>query len=221
MLKSSLNLLILILWLGLNPLLTLAADAIQIQELVKQTEKVYRELDDLKMNFKREIKSEVFKQPNIVKGTIYLKQPDKFRLDSDEETIVSDGAIVWTHNKEARQALKQNLSAPEKFNFLSFLSDMQSRYNSTYGGKEAVGGLDCHKIELTPKEKGRDFKKLILWVDGKTYLIGKMETKDLLENETIFWFTQIKINPKLKPGLFEFRLPPKVELIDLTQPESQ
>ncbi len=217
MLRTSLRFLILILWLGLNQLPIVTAETIQVEELVKQVKKVYLELDDLQMNFKRETKSEVFKEPNIVKGTIYLKHPDRFRLDSEEETIVSGGAVVWTYNKEAQQVVKQNLQSQEKFNFLSFLSDMQSRYNSAYAGKEAIQNVDCHKVELTPQEKGRDFEKLILWVDGKTHLIRKMETNDLQGNQTIFWFTRIEINPQLRPSLFEFHLPPKVELIDLTQ----
>lgn len=217
MLKFSLEILVLILWPGLSQLPLLTAETIQVEELVKQIEKVYLQLHDLQMNFERETKSEVFKQPNVVKGMIYLKQPDKFRLDSEEETVVSDGAVVWTHNKEARQVVKRNLQTQDKFNFLSFLSDMQSRYNAAYAGKEAVQDLYCHKVELTSKEKGRDFEKLILWVEGKTHLIRKMETKDLQGNQTIFWFTRIRINPKLRTNLFEFELPPKVELIDLTQ----
>jgi outer membrane lipoprotein carrier protein len=206
----------LLLWLDILPPTALFADTTKVDELIQQIESTYLHLQDLQMNFKKEIKSEVFKEVKPIKGAIYLKQPDKFRMESSEEIIVSDGQVVWTYTKELKQVTKQKVQSGQKFNFLSFLEDMQAKYEAELLGAEKVQGAECKKMLLTPKERGTDFEKLTLWVDGKSYLIRKMELRDLTGNKTRFWFTEIKINPGLQKSRFEFKPPGKIELIDLT-----
>lgn len=187
------------------------------EEIAQKIAKMYLGAQDLQMNFKKEMKSEVFKEVKPIKGVIYLKQPDKFRMESSEEIIVSDGQVVWTYTKELQQVTKQKVQSGQKFNFLSFLEDMQVKYEAELLGAEKVQGAECKKMLLTPKERGTDFEKLTLWVDGKSYLIRKMELQDLPGNRTRFWFTEIKINPGLAESRFEFKPTGKVELIDLTE----
>jgi len=187
------------------------------EEIAQKIAKMYLGAQDLQMNFKKEMKSEVFKEVKPIKGVIYLKQPDKFRMESSEEIIVSDGQVVWTYTKELKQVTKQRVQSGQEFNFLSFLEDMQVKYEAELLGAEKVQGAECKKMLLTPKERGTDFEKLTLWVDGKSYLIRKMELQDLPGNRTRFWFTEIKINPGLAESRFEFKPTGKVELIDLTE----
>ena len=217
MLKQLLRLTLLIVWLPFLETDRALAQSAKVDELVRQVENSYLELQDLQMNFKKETRSEVFSQPEEIKGAIYLKQPDKFRLESAQEIIVTDGKFLWNYSRELRQVTKQNAQAKEKFNFLSFIEDMHSKYNAEREGSEKVQDISCTKVLLMPKERGTDFEKLILWVDGKRYLIRKMELEDLQGNVTIFWFTDIKVNPKLSRKKFEFEAGPGVELIDLTQ----
>ena len=206
----------LLLWLDILPATALLATTPEADELVKQIESTYVHLQDLQMNFKKEMESEIFKEVKPIKGVIYLKQPDKFRMESSEEIIVSDGQVVWTYTKELQQVTKQKVRSGQEFNFLSFLEDMQVKYEAELLGAEKVQGAECKKMLLTPRERGTDFEKLTLWVDGKSYLIRKMELQDLTGNKTLFWFTDIKINPGLPKSRFEFKPPGKVELIDLT-----
>jgi outer membrane lipoprotein carrier protein len=207
----------LLLWLDILPPTALFADTTKVDELIQQIDSTYLHLQDLQMNFKKEMKSEVFKEVKPIKGVIYLKQPDKFRMESSEEIIVSDGQVVWTYTKELQQVTKQRVQSGQEFNFLSFLEDIQTKYEAELLGAEKVEGAECKKMLLTPKERGTDFEKLTLWVDGKSYLIRKMELQDLTGNKTRFWFTEIKINPGLQKNRFEFKPTAKVELIDLTE----
>lgn len=207
----------LLLWLSILKPTALFADTTQVKELIRQIESTYLHPQDLQMNFKKEMKSEVFKEVKPIKGVIYLKQPDKFRMESPEEVIVSNGQVVWAYAKELQQVTKQKVQAGQKFNFLSFLEDLQAKYEAELLGAEKVQGAECKKMLLSPKEIGTDFEKLTLWVDGKSYLIRKMELQDLTGNITRFWFTGIKINPGLAESRFEFKPTGKIEMIDLTE----
>lgn len=188
-----------------------------LSDLLKNIEEKYASWQDLQMNYKKEVKSELFTESETIAGRIFLKQPNKYRLESPEEIIVSDGRVVWTYLKDTEQVTKQNSNPGQGFSFLSFLKDMRSRFDSESGESERVEGVNCRKIFLVPEQKGTDFEKLTLWVESKTFLVRKMELQDLRQSRTTFWFAKIRINRKLKDEMFEFKIPDEAELIDLTK----
>ena len=210
---------ILILWLISIPALAVSAETPEstLTDLIKNIEEKYASWQDLQMNYKKEVKSEIFMESERVAGRIFLKQPNKYRLDSPDQIVISDGRLVWTYLKDTEQVTKQNLQPGQEFSFLSFLKDLRSKYDFKAGEAQRVEGVDCRKIFLAPKQKGTDFEKLTLWVDGKTYLVRKMELEDLQRGRTTFWFAKIRINSKLKNEMFQFKIPDEAELIDLTK----
>jgi outer membrane lipoprotein carrier protein len=184
--------------------------------LVQKVENRYATLKDLKMKFNKEVRSEIFQNSATSEGEILLKQPDKFRLESSDQIVVSNGKTIWTYSKEHRQVTKQSLSQPERLNFLSFLKDIQTYYQAKNLGTEVIEARECHSVALTPKQRGTDFEKLLLWIDSGNYLVKKMEIHDLQGSQTVFWFSSIKKDSKLKDERFEFEVPEDAELIDLT-----
>lgn len=169
------------------------------------------------MNYKKEASSDLFTESQATGGLIYLKQSSKYRLESPDEMVISDGKVVWTYSIGEKQVTKQNLKPGQEFDFLSFLKDIESTYKSGLGVPEKVERFNCQKVILTPKEEGTDFEELTLWVDSKNYLVRKMEMKDLQKSKTTFWFANLRINSRLADSLFDFKIPDKVELIDLTK----
>ena len=190
----------------------------EMGELLNKIEQSYANLNDLQMSFKKETESQIFTKSEATRGSIFIKQPNKFRLESSEEVIVSDGKFLWNYAKTLNQVTKQNLKKGQEFSFLSFVKDIQDKYQVELSGSEKVEGVECRRIILSPRQKGTDFEKLTLWVDGKIYLIRKMETEDLRANVTTFRFAGIKVDTKLKDGKFLMQLPKKAELVDLTEP---
>ena len=194
-----------------------AGQATDLEGLLQNVEKKYSNLNDLRMDFKKEQKSEIFKRSEPVKGKIFLQQPDKYRLESDQEIIVSDGEFMWIYAIENNQVTKQNQKTGEGQNLLGFLKEIRSRYQAESGLEEKLEGSVCQVIVLEPKEKGSDFEKLILWVDGKNYLVRKMKVEDLQGSTTIYRFSNIKLNSGLDEKVFKFTPPQRSEMIDLTE----
>jgi outer membrane lipoprotein-sorting protein len=189
----------------------------EVEGLIEQVEQRYAHLVDLKMNFEKETRSQIFTQSSVARGSVFLKQPNKFRLESAEEVIVSDGEFLWRYARPLNQVTKQYLKKSEEFSLLSFAKNMQEEYKAELSGTETIAGASCRKMTLFPRQRGTDFEKLILWVDGKSYLIKKMETQDLRGNVTTFWFAKIRLNTKLKDEKFSMQLPERAELVDLTE----
>ncbi len=192
--------------------------SITADELAMQVEKKYRSLSDLSMDFTKVTRSEIFETPSKVQGKMLLVNPDKFKIETKEETIVSDGKFVWTYSVENRQVVKNLVDKSENmFKPNQYLSNFRSDYTPSLEGEEKVDQTKCYKLLLSSKKEDAFIKKMILWVDQKSLLAKKLEYKDAEDNDIILEFQRIKTNRKIKDPEFIFQTPPGVEELDLSE----
>ena len=98
--------------------------AITADELAQQVEKRYSSLKSLSADFVKVVSSEIFETENTVEGKMIFKNPDKFKIETEDETIVSDGEFVWTYSAENQQVIKNLLDRSENlFRPHRYLSD--------------------------------------------------------------------------------------------------
>ena len=190
--------------------------AIGADDLLKNVKERYSRLKNFEVRYEKSFKSEVFDESDPIKGRIYWQEPNQFRVESDEETIVSDGKAIWTYAKDSRQVTKRILKAGQKPDILSFLDKADSSHTASTGTADSIDQTVCRRLVLSPRIKGTDFEELVVWVDEKNLLIKKLEILDLQQNRTIFSFSNYRLESKLNQNLFEFQLPSGAELIDLS-----
>ncbi len=188
-----------------------------LADITHSVESKYRNLKSVSMVFTKEVKSGNFDATEKGKGKIWMKNSDKFRIDSDREQIISDGKIVWIYSKDNKQVTKNRKEKVKNIlDFNQYFSDFNSSYESTLKGKEKILDLPCLILELIPKKENEFITKLFLWVESKTYLIRKIEYFDINDNHISLLFNQISPNAKISDNKFSFQLPRGVELVDLT-----
>jgi len=188
-----------------------------LADITHSVESKYRNLKSVSMVFTKEVKSGNFEAKEKGKGKIWMKNSDKFRIDSDQEQIISDGKIVWIYSRENKQVTKNRKEKVKNIlDFGQYFADFDSNYETTLKGKEKILDLPCLILELTPKKENELIAKLFLWVESKTYLIRKIEYFDINDNHISLLFNQISPNAKISDSKFSFRLPQGVELVDLT-----
>ncbi len=195
-----------------------SAAGITADELALQVEKEYRSLSDLSMDFTKVTRSEIFETPDKVQGKMILKNPDKFKIETKEETIVCDGKFVWTYSVENQQVVKNSVAKSEgMFKPNQYLSNFHTDYTAALEGEEKVDQTQCFKLLLSSKKEDAFIKKMILWVDQKSLLAKKLEYKDAEENNIVLEFQHVKTNRKIKDPEFVFQTPPGVEELDLSE----
>ncbi len=188
-----------------------------LSHILQKVEAKYKNMKSLSMNFTKEVKSPNFESKEKSRGKIWLKNPDKFRLDSEQEQLVSDGKIVWIYSKENKQVTKNRREKVKNIMEVNQLvSNFSTNYKTSLKGKEKVLDLPCWILELTPKSENEAITKLFLWVESKTFLIRKLEYIDISENKITLLFNQISPGAKISDKKFYFRLPTGVEFVDLT-----
>jgi chaperone LolA len=194
------------------------AFGITSEELAQQVEKRYKSLLDLSMDFTKSIKSEIFEDQRKTKGRMYLKNPDKFRIETEDETMVTDGKSLWTYSKENEQVIKDTLGRSKKvFKPNQYLADFRSEYKPELIGEEKVDRVNCYKLKLIPKKDDLFITGMTIWIDKKTNLAKKLEYQDSNDNLVTLIFDHIKINQGIDDSKFVFKAPPGVEELDLSE----
>lgn len=193
--------------------------SISADELALQVEKKYRSLIDLTLDFTKITRSEIFETESKSSGKMLLKNPDKFKIQTKEETIACDGKFVWTYSVENQQVVKNLLKRSESmFKPNQYLSNFRTDYVPHLEGEEKVAQIQCFRLVLSPKKDEDVFiKKMTVWVDKQSLLAKKLEYKDSNDNLITLIFSHIKTDRKIKDSEFVFQTPPGVEELDLSE----
>jgi len=170
------------------------------------------------MDFVKITRSEIFETESKIKGKMLLKNPEKFKIDTKDETIVCDGEFVWSYSVENRQVIKNLADRSENlFRPNQYLANFRSEYVPRLTGEEKIDRTRCFKLSLSPREEDLFIKKMTIWVDSKKLLAKKLEYTDSNDNQVTLIFQRIKTNRKIKDSEFVFQTPPGVEELDLSE----
>ncbi|KTD03507.1 outer membrane lipoprotein chaperone LolA [Fluoribacter gormanii] len=146
-------------------------------------------------------------------GTMALQRPGRFRwqtLQPMAQLMVADGQKIWVYDKDLEQVTvktqKKGLGGTAAL-FLSGYDDTVTRdftVTQSNMGNEIV-------FDLKSKSPKANFQRIKL-VFRQNSLTG-LELYDQLGQVTTVQLSQIKLNPKLATGLFQFKTPKGVDVV--------
>ncbi|MDH4223292.1 MAG: outer membrane lipoprotein carrier protein LolA [candidate division Zixibacteria bacterium] len=188
------------------------------EELASRIEDKYNALKTLSIRFEQETSSPEFSTLRRFTGKMYLKNPNKFRIELSSQTVVSDGEYIWVYSEENKQVTKNLVNkSSEFFQPNDYLFNFRKNYDYRLEGEEEVRKAICYRMVYTSRDKDKFFKKIIVFFEKNTLLTKKIEYQDQNDNYTTLFFKDIKINQKLSDSKFVFEPPPGVEFIDLSE----
>ena len=184
------------------------------QEILREVRKTYDGIRDAEIRFTERTR---FPQSTLEQrsaGTLYLKKEHKYRIETDDQTVVTDGETVWSYSPANHQVLidrfkgADNPFAPERI-----LAGGGADYNASAIGREKVGGADCAVLKLVPRAESSLVRTLHLWVDRG--LVRKAVITDVNGKETTYTVLDIRLNPGLSDSRFVLEIPPGAEVVDM------
>ena len=187
------------------------------EEIIK---KVKDEYDDLKTFYADFTQTSYWKLADNVheqKGKIWLKGKDKFKIETDDQTVVSDGKTIWTYSKFNNQVIidKVEKSGEEirlpKDIFFKYSED----YNPIYIKDEKIDNQDCSVLELKAKTEDIFIKYMKIWINKKISIPVKIEQIDINNNSNSYLITNVEINKAIDDSFFVYKVPESVEIIDM------
>jgi outer membrane lipoprotein carrier protein len=194
---------------------TAPSQAITAKKILKKVDKKYEDLSDFRAAFSQTIFVDSTDSGYSTAGTLWVKKPDRFRLELERQTMISDGDTLWTYVPMHQQVLVDRVypesaaTRPDQL-FLKYFKEADAELMDTV----ELDGHECYLLHLTPEEPDvAVFLKV--WVDGKSWLARRLEVTDDGGLVTEYEFTDVQINLGLVDSLFVYRPPPEVEVIDM------
>ncbi len=209
--KKNIILCSLILFFGANAVFCQS----ETQELLEKLQKKYAKLKDATFEFSQTTKFSITKVSQTLSGTVKSKKK-KYRIETENGLIITDGSSVWRYNPEKHQVLVDKYKDdPQTLTPDRVVEDATKEYYYVKTGTEKHKDDQFSIIKLTPKSESSSIKSLKLWIDEDALTISKIEMTDITDNTTSYIITSFTTNTELPDSLFKFTPPEGVEVIDL------
>ncbi len=185
-------------------------------KIIGRVRATYEKLEAMTADFQKEYTWALAGETQTLAGKLYLKKGDRYRVETDLQTIVTDGKTVWTYSVDKQQVFIDNVTKSQE-NPLprDLLIKYTNDFKAEYLRDERLEQGDCHVVRLAPRREDESFAKSVtVWVDKKSWIAVKIEQVDLNENLTVYKLQNIAINPALADQLFTFKIPDNVEVVD-------
>ena len=186
------------------------------EEVLKNVEKKYATIKDAKITFSQDVKFGVTGTEQSFTGTLAMKKGNKYRIELEDQTIVTDGVAVWSYTKSTKQVIidkyKEN---PQSFSPDRVLVNVPDHYRSIVLAEEKVNGRDASVLKLTPVDPKSNIQWMKIWVGHDDWMMKKVQVLEVSDNLTTYGIDSMRTNIGLGDDQFTFDAPQGVEVIDL------
>ena len=209
------NVVIFLLVLLSAPVSLIRADE-SAQELLEKVRRKYNAITDAQLKFSQRVTFGVSKIEQKTSGTLFLKKENKYRLELNGQTIVTDGKTVWSYSASNNQVLIDNFKVDERsITPERILAGAPGDFSAFIVSHEKLGKTDVVVLKLVPGDEGSVIKSLKLAVDESTWFIKKVELVDVNGKETEYLINELHVNTGLLNSRFTYEIPQGVEVVDL------
>ncbi len=197
-----------------------AAGPATADEVVRVLESHYNRLESLKAGFVQIYRSDEQAPPRQEAGTLYLKKPGRMRWEYAQPEVklfLSDGKTIFFYVPQDRQVIrvpaKESADLRTPLRFLLGRMNLKREFRVELAQDAAPLDPGNPVLRLLPKRNDERFRELLLEMDGRE----RIRRLKILENDGAI--TEFRLfgeipNPPLDNALFQFRIPPGVEMVD-------
>jgi len=191
-----------------------------LDSAVMRLQKKYSQVRDLTMEFVQHQRNPR-RGPRTESGVLYLRRPGMMRWEyrqPAEKLFVSNGKMVNFYLPEDHQAqrgkVKESRDLRLPFLFLLGRGNLKKDFSRLeWAMDEKAFFAGNHLLYAYPKKGGGDFAKVLLEFDPSAIQLQRIVIFSVDGSRSEFIFTHIRENLGLNAALFDFQLPPGVEVV--------
>ena len=150
------------------------------------------------------------------KGNIKIKG-NEFRLELDQQIIISDDTTQWVYLKESNELqIMEYDSLDEMISPNKLFTIYEEGYKNNYVELKNENGLSLHIIDLFPIESN-SFQKIQLQINSEKIQLHNIILFDKNGGSFTYLITKFNVDTDLDPNLFKFNKEdyPEIQIIDL------
>lgn len=188
-----------------------------LKEITDKLQQRYEKINDAVIKFDKHVKLGFSSIEQDFNGTLYMRKPNKYRLEVEDQILVTDGITVWAYTSTNNQVIidkykeNSNVISPEQF----MLNLPQNYYVSIIGSQKSKG--ETIQLKLIPKDDRSFVKSVKLYIEKSNWMIRKIVILDMNETETTYVIQNMEINKDISLKTFTFELPSDAEVVDIRQ----
>jgi len=191
-----------------------AADS--AEDVLGRVRKAYDRIEDAEVRFTQKVKFALARIEQEVSGTLFFKKENKYRVEFEGQTVVTDGETVWSYSVTNNQVLIDRFKLDERsISPERILTAAPEDFVPTIVGREKIGRADVTVLKMVPHNPAMAIKSMKLWVNESDWLTRRVEIVDLHGKETAYIVNSIKTNAGVPDTRFSFQPPDGVEVVDL------
>ena len=209
-------------WMSLTLLALLMAGSIAKAKtpsgkaLIKDVQGAYKELDSFSCRFQLSFTWAMVEETDKQEGTILMAKGDKFRYETPNQVMVTDGTTLWRYSPANGQCIVENLKNVEDAALpRELLFDYPKKFDAGDVTEVNLDGRLTYQFPLHPKEGGLGIAEVTVWVDATDFITRKMQYLDDSGNQTLYSLNDIQLNPVIAEDRFVFDVPDGVKVFDL------
>ncbi len=189
-----------------------------LSNLVDGVERSFAQMKDFDSDF-IQIDQNPLNRNRQESGHLYLMRPRMMRWEykkPEEKFFISDGKTVYFYVPADRQvnkeAVKETFDDRMPLMFLLGRANLRNEFTQfeLLNAKPFLEGTKV--IRMYPKRK-TDLKEVIMEVDPANYQIRRLLLPHTEDSRSEFIFSNIRTNTGVKASLFDFKVPPGVEVV--------
>ncbi len=194
-----------------------SSEAEDAERLASRLAARYDAIDTMRLRFVQTASSAFMDTDERYSGQLTFSDV-AYRIDTSNQTILSDGVTTWVHNRSEGQVIINDFVEDESaFSLTQFLGSFSDDYRSTYQGSELLKDAGHERLRLHPLDDFAAFRQVDLWIRDSDGLVTRLIAVDLNDVRMVFDLSSIEVDPQVGPDEFTFQIPEGVEQIDLRE----
>ncbi len=185
------------------------------KEVLDKARKRYEGLTDVELRFTQTVKFPISRVDQRINGTLQMRKGNRYRVETDDMTVVTDGTTVWSYSRGTNQVLIDRFTMDERmFSPERILTAAPEDFEAVLLGKEKIGAQETLVLKLIPTAEGF-VKTMKLWVGESDYLTRKVEMVDAGGKETTYMVSDLRVNTGIPESRFTLKVPEGADVVDL------
>jgi chaperone LolA len=192
-------------------------------EVLEKVEEMYATVNDASAEFTQTVSFKYAKVEQSFSGTVSMKKKNKYRVESQQQTLVTDGATVWAYSPVNNQVLIDTYrESPNTFSPEKFLVGLPKNFRAALVDDNTPEGHAATVLKLLPKSDVSKFvKSMKVWINDNDWSVRRVEYIDMNETRTVYSLKSITFNSGISDERFTFKVPEKAEIVDLRSVEQR
>ena len=191
-----------------------------VTDIVARLQARYDDTLGFQADFTQDIVTATLGQAMTSTGEVFFKKPGKMRWNFSQpaQLLISDGSSFWFYQPADKQVVKtpfhQAFRSNTPVSFLTGVGRLEDDFQVTLQNSDQNSSQDTYLLQLTSKQDVEAVGRLTLAVSRQTFDIVEATVTDPLGNTTRLRFSNINRNISLDDSLFQFDIPPGVDIIE-------